>query len=164
MTVRVHHRHQHVHEFSLTMRPLEFFHDGSEMLGGESVQQVAHCRPFLLFEPHALEWSKQRLVELRHDAEAGAFVEEVELFVVLIWHFFLVRFLLLLLGEAVGWLDISLALDLDLLLDLRGHVSPLVDGLRPCHDFAIIRARLGRLILGIIIVVFLHVSFLRRHW
>ena len=54
------------------------------MLEGEVVQQEGHRRLFLLIDPSLLEGLEKKLVELAHQAEAGALVEEVKLLVVLV--------------------------------------------------------------------------------
>jgi hypothetical protein len=54
------------------------------MLEGEIVQQEGHRRLFLLIDPSLLEGLEKKFVELTHKAEAGALVEEVELFIVFV--------------------------------------------------------------------------------
>ena len=83
VSVRVNDRHEDIQELSLAV-VIHLGIKGVEVLGGECLEKGHHRGLLLLVDPLLLEGLEQELVELGHEAEAGAFVKEVELFVVLV--------------------------------------------------------------------------------
>ena len=81
--MRVNDRHEHIQELSLAV-VIHLGIKGVEVLGGECLEKGHHRGLLLLVDPLLLEGLEQELVELGHEAEAGALVKEVELFVVLV--------------------------------------------------------------------------------
>ena len=83
MPVGVHYSHHNVKELFLVVGA-QFREDTCKMLHGEVLKQPKHAGLLLLLHPSPLEGLELKFVELGHESEASALVEEVKFLVVFV--------------------------------------------------------------------------------